>query len=368
MTCTLRTGVLALAFFFSSADAEQLGFHFLGPISAMYALPVGESPGWSTPTWFNLEIAAGNIWNHGAHMKDNRTGDDYYVFADYEQETAVAEFGQQISPGLALAVEVPYINHNGGFMDDAVDHFHELIQSDRFGRDENPLFGNHLVIQKNGINQLQSEHAEGAGNLKAKLKWWMWKWLSPTPGACDCGLAFSGQVKFPLQPREHGLTSGHNDYSGLIHFGIPFAKSSGVNATAAFSRLGANDTFAGWPRREWSQMYELNLTLGMTSHWAVVMSARAESPLFNKEYLDFQFTKAGEQDKLEERIASAWNSLVEWRGSEHIAVRYGWGAGSSINFAFVEDWGIGSEDQASDGLYVNNAPDFQFMTQWHFVF
>ncbi len=98
------------------------------------------------------------------------------------------------------------------------------------------------------------------------------------------------------------------------------------------------------------------------------MSARAESPLFNKQYLDYVYTQTGEQEQLEERVASAWNSLVEWRGSENIGIKYSWGKGSSINFAFVEDWGIGSEDQASDGLYVNNAPDFQFMTQWHFNF
>ena len=35
---------------------------------------------------------------------------------------------------------------------------------------------------------------------------------------------------------------------------------------------------------------------------------------------------------------------------------------------FVEDWGTGTQNRASDGLYVNNAPDYQFMTQWHFAF
>lgn len=368
MPCVTGAWILVFALFSNFTFAEQTGFHFLGPVSGMYDLPVGESPGWSSPTWFNLEFSAGSVWNHGAHFKDRRSGDDYYLFADYEQETAVAEFGRALGSHLAVAVEVPYVNHNGGFMDDAVDHFHEAIQSDRFMRDVSSKFGNRLVVQKNGVDMLTTQHAEGAGNLKAKLKYWFWHLTSAVPGACDCGLAVSGQAKFPLQRRSHGLTSGHNDYSGLVHFGIPLLGRSGAMATAAFTKLGPNETFAGWPRRDWLQMYELSLNLGLGSNWSVMLSARAESPLFNKEYLAFQYTQGDEQQQLEERVSSAWNSLVEWRGSEDIAFRYNWGKGNFISFGFVEDWGIGSQDEASDGLYINNAPDFQFMTQMHFVF
>jgi hypothetical protein len=357
--------VLALLSFCVHAETS---YHFLGPVSGMYDLPVGESAGWSSSTWFNLELTAGSIWNHGAHFTDTRNHNDYYLFADYEQETAVAEIGQALTQNIAVAVEVPYVNHNGGFMDDFVDQFHTFIQSDRFMRDSNPKFGNHMVVQTNGVNQLSSEHAEGAGNMKAKLKYWMYHLNSPTPGACDCGLAVSGQVKFPLQSRLHGLTSGQNDYSGLIHLGIPFASNSGIMTTAAFTKLGRNDTFQDWPMRTWQQMYELDLHLGLGKSWSVILQARAESPLFNKQYLNFTYTTTDDQEMLEERVASGWNSLVEWRGNEDIRFRYSWGKGSYWDFGFVEDWGIGSEDQATDGLYVNNAPDFQFMTTMHFSF
>jgi hypothetical protein len=352
----------------SHAFAELDSYHIANPIGVMHDLPVGSTPGWSGTSWFNLETSMANTWNHEFDMTDTRNGNQLHYFADYEQETVVANVGVALTSQVAFSVEVPYNNHNGGFSDDAVDHFHQWLGTDRFTRDVNPKFGNHFVIRTNGEDRLTSEHAEGAGNIKTQLKYWFAQWRSPTPGACDCGLAVSGQVKFPIQTRDHGLSSGTNDYTGLVHMGIPIASASGVWATAAFTKLGRNDVFADWPKRDWAQMYELSLDLAIAGRLGLILQARYESPLFNKEYLSFNYTTSGATSQVEERIVSGWNALVEWRGSEDIGLRWRWGKGSQINFLFVEDWGIGPQDESSDGLYINNAPDFQFVTQWHFVF
>ena len=309
--------------------AELTSYHFTNPVGAMYQLPVGETPGWSTPLWVNLEVSTSNVWNRKATFTDTRNGNTYTYFADYEQETAYADIGFELAPQIAFAVEVPYVNHNGGFMDDAVDRFHQLIVSDRFSREVNQKFGNHFAVTTNGVNTLATEHMEGVGNIKAKLKLWLLPWQSTTPGACECGLAISGQAKFPTQMRIHGLTSGHNDYTGLIHLGIPLGDYSGVWATNAFTKLGANDTFAGWPRRDWVQMYELSLGIGTGPHLSFIMQARTESPLFNKQYLNFNYTTTSSEDQLEERVSSGWNSLVEWRSSETIGVEWRWARGAT---------------------------------------
>ncbi len=361
-------GLLLFTLHVQSAWGEFTSYHFPNPVGAMYDLPVGEAPGWSESTWVSLEVAASNVWNRQATFIDTRNGNTYTYLADFEQETAYANLGFALTPSLALSFEVPYIVHNSGFMDDAVDQFHILIQSDRFMRNDNRKFGNHFKIQTNGIDQLTTEHAEGVGNFKAKLKYWLWHWRAGSPGACDCGLAISGQAKFPTQRRQHGLTSGHNDYSGLVHLGVPLGANSGAWATAAITKLGANDTFLGWPRREWLQMYELTLNIGLEGNLSLILQGRADSPLFNKQYLSFNYTTSTEQEQLEEKIASGWNSLVEWRGSENIGLGWRWGKGNMVDFLFVEDWAIGTQNKAADGLYVNNAPDYQFITQWHFAF
>ena len=353
-----------------TALAQMTSYRYHGPIPMMHNLPVGETPGWATPnaTWFNLEIGYSSIWNHQASFTDTRNSNIYTFFADYEQATAFAEIGQAFGDTLSVAVEFPYTNHNGGFTDDFVDQFHTWIGSDRFMRDESAKFGNHFVLQKNGVDLLTSEHAEGMGSIKAKIKLWLLQWRGTSVGSCDCGFSISGQAKFPTQRRDHGLSSGSNDYSGLAHLGVPIGSYSGIWATAAVTKLGTNEVLKDWPINTWQQMYELTMNLGLGENLGLLLQARAESPLMEKKYLSFNYTQSDPQLALEERVASGYNSLVEWRGSQTIGIRWRWSAGNEINFIFTEDWGIGTQDQSGDGLYINNAPDFQFATQWHFVF
>jgi hypothetical protein len=115
-------------------------------------------------------------------------------------------------------------------------------------------------------------------------------------------------------------------------------------------------------------MYELSLDLAVGPAWGLMLQARTESPLFRKENLEFQYTYSTDKERTVERVASAWNALTAWRGSQAIGFRYRWGQGSQVNFLFVEDWGTGDKDERGEWLYVNNAPDIALINSWHFVF
>lgn len=360
--------IMAIVLISLPAHAIRSSYRNANPVGWMHLLPVGEMPGWSGEAWSNLEINHANIWNMQANIRDKRTNTIYTYKADFEQSSAILEMGAPISERLALTFEIPYANRNGGFLDDFIDQFHQLIQSDRFLRHLNEEFDNSYVIQKDGVDQLATEKAEGVGAIKAKLKYWIWKWQSPTPGICDCGFALSGQVKMPMQSRKFGLSSGNNDYSALAHLGVPLGEFSAAWATAAVSKLGPNENFAGWPRRDWQQMYELSLDLAVGPTWGLVLQARTESPLFRKEQLEYQYTYSTEAERNVERVASGWNALTAWRGSQSIGFRYRWGQGSQGNLLFVEDWGTGDKDHRGEKLYTNNAPDIALINQWHFVF
>ena len=331
-------------------------------------LPVGEAPGWSGAAWFNLELNHANIWNMSFEMTDRRSGKKYTYEADFEQSSAIAEFGFALSERLALTVEVPYANRNGGFLDDFIDQFHQFIRTDRFFRHLNDPFGNSYRIQTEDQDRLATQYGQGVGSTKAKLKWWLAQWRSPTPGVCECGLAISAQAKNPTQARKFGMSSGNKEYTALLHLGVPLGQYSGAWATAGITKLGANETFADWPRRDWQEMYELSLDLGVGPNFGFILQARAESPLFNRDHLEFDYSYSDKKGQTAERIASGWNSLTAWRGSQSLGLRWRWGQGSQINLLVVEDWGIGDEDDRGDALYVNNAPDVAFVSQWHFTF
>ncbi len=358
---------LICALFAPPAFATRSSYRNAHPVGWMHLLPVGETPGWSAPAWADIELNHANIWNMESTFTDKRTGDVYTYHADFEQSSAIVDMGFALGSSVALSFEFPYANRNGGFLDDFIDQFHQTINSDRFLRHVNDEFNNEFEVKKNGEDMLATEHGQGMGNTKVKLKWWPLQWLSPTPGVCDCGFALSAQVKFPTQARKFGLSSGNNDYTGMAHLGAPLGQYSAVWATAAVTHLGPNETFADWPRREWLQMYELSLDLGGPS-FGLLLQARTESPLFMQEHMEFDYTQSEEKARQGERIASGWNSLTAWRGSQLIGLRYRWGQGSRVNFLIVEDWGTGNRDGRKDFLYVNNAPDVAFVSQFHFVF
>lgn len=351
-----------------SAFAEITSYHIPHPLAWMYTPPVGESPGWSSRQWANLDFSQANIWNMESTMTDRRTGDEYTYKADYEQTTAVLDAGFALSKRWAFAVEIPYANHNGGFLDDFIDQFHQSIRTDRFLRQYNSKFANSFVLEKNGVDLLTTDRSQGVGNIKTKLKWWFWQLRSRTAGACECGMSVSAHAKFPLQRADHGLSSGRHDYTLMTSIGLPLWASGGAWFTAAITKLGGNNLFSGWPMREWQQMYELYLDIGLTKNLGLVGQARLESPLFEQKYLSFNYSYTDPRLRAQERIASGWNAMTEWRGSQTLGLRWRWGKGSHVNFMIIEDWGLGDRDHIGAWNYVNNAPDVGFVNQWHFVF
>lgn len=361
-------GALLLVAWTEPSSAVRTSYRNAHPIGWMHLLPVGETPGWSHPQWVNIELNHANVWNNEFTMTDRRNGSVYTYKADFEQSSAILELGWALTDELGLSLEIPYANRNGGFLDDFIDQFHVLIGSNRFLRHLNDPFDNDFSVRTDGQERLSSKHGQGVGGHKVKLKWWMWQWKSPTPGVCDCGFSLSAQVKFPTQKRGLGLSSGSNDYSGLAHLGIPIGTLSGAWFTGAVSKIGNNETFHGWPRRTWLQMYELSLDIGFNKNLGLILQGRTESPLMMREHLNYNYTHSDAEGQKAERIASGWNSLVEWRGSQSIGLRWRWGEGSQVNLLMIEDWGLGDKDERNDKLYVNNAPDVAFISQWHLVF
>lgn len=364
----LHAFIAAPVLFCSLLHAAPISYRNAHPVGWMHLLPVGEPPGWTKRNWLTLELNHANIWNKKFDMNDRRNGNKYTYKADFEQSTAVLSLGHSFSQKLAMAVEVPYGNRNGGFLDKFIDQFHQVINTSRFLRHLNEDNGNEFMIRTNDQDRLATQHGEGVANLKTKLKWWFWQWKSPTPGACDCGMAISAQAKFPTKRRVSGLTSGSNDYSGLVHLGVPLGRFSGLWAAAGVTKLGHNDNLSEWPRREWLQMYELSFDINAYRNLNIIAQARMESPLLMKEYLDYVYSYEGDDNRIAERSASGWNSLVEWRGSQSLGLRWRWKSGGSADFMLIEDWALGSRGRKSDWNYVNNAPDIAFVSQLHFVF
>ncbi len=350
-----------------NAAANKPSYRLSHPIGWMHQLPVGEAPGWGKSLWFNLELNQGNVWNDEFNLTNDTTGQILTYQADFEQGSVIAEMGFALGKRLAVSVEAPFASRGGGVLDDFIDQFHILIGSERFQRNHNGDFGNRYEVKTSGTGQMQPT-LTAVGNVKLKMKYWMWQWRGSQNGSCECGFALSAQVKAPLAKSTSGWSSGHYDYSLLAHLGAPLFTNSGVWATAGFTGLGKNDVFKDWPQRRWAQMYELTFDFGFGQKWGFIMQARAESPIMNKGELSYNYTTTDPRGQVAFRIASGWNSLVYWRGSQSLGPRWRSRNGHQINLLLVEDWGVGDHDNRQDNLYVNNAPDVAFVLQLHTQF
>ena len=362
-----RLFLLALILFSTSVWAGKPSYYLPHPIGWMHGLPVGEDPGWSGSFWLNFEINHGNIWNEQFDMINNKTGKKLTYSADFEQTSLITDFGFALSESFAIGFTAPFASRGGGIMDDFIDQFHVFIGSERFQRNSNHEFGKSYVVNTADSNQFGEKKWSAVNYVKYKAKYWLWQWQGSLEGSCDCGFSIGGQVKVPLGDSRGGMSSGHHDYTLTTHLGVPFGQNSGMWATAAFTSLGRNEIYRDWPMRRFAQMYELTMDLGY-EHWGLLLQARTESPIMNKNDLSYTYTTTDPQSQVAYRVASGWNSLVYWRGSQSLGVRWRSLTGHQINFLIVEDWAIGSQDSRVDHLYVNNAPDVAFVTQFHFTF
>jgi hypothetical protein len=358
----------ALIFYLPAKGFASLtSYYSPHPIGWMHLLPVGETPGWSGKYWLNFELSQASIWNSNATFTDRRNSRVLTYKADYEQTSLVTNFGFAIGERWAFDVVIPFADRNRGFLDQFIDNFHTWIGSDRFAREQNEKFDSKFIAKTGGTNEMEPTNT-AVGNVKFKLKYWMWQWTGPYEQSCDCGFAISAQLKVPTIKARTGWSSGSMDSSVLLLLGAPIGDFSGIWVSAGYTHLGENEVFKDWPINRISQMYELTMDLALSDHWGVILQGRMESPFLRQKDLTFNYTTSRPDLRAEERVASGWNSLVHWRGTESLGLRWRSLHGQQWTLSILEDWGIGNQDDRGDTLYVNNAPDVAFMLQGHFHF
>lgn len=348
-------------------QASTVSYRSTHPIAWMHGLPTGESPGWASKRWLIFETQLGNFWNAEMDLRDTRTGDTYTYFVDFEQVLAQAEAGFEISKSLSFSAALPIVSRSGGFLDQPLDEWHVFVGADRFRRNHFPKNQNHFRILKNGESLLTTENASGVGMALLKLKWWFYKnESSPRPEAE--GLAVSVQSRLPLRSSRSTLSTGNAEGSVLLHAGSHVSSWIYFWLTAGFTKVAPNPILEGWPQRQWAQIYEAWLEFPVSERWNLIFQARYESPLLNKEFLEFQYISSTTKQQAAERAASGWNGLTAWRGSESIGFRYRFKEERRLLFLFQEDWALGDNDGRKNFLYVHGSPDVAFIGQFQMAF
>jgi hypothetical protein len=254
-------------------------------------------------------------------------------------------------------------------MDHFIEAFHVAVYGHSlYNRNLYPQWQSIYSVKTNGVDYFASQKpVQGLDNVNLKFKYWMAQWMGHQKGSCPCGLSISSQTKLPLNSGTYGGTTGSIDQSFGLHIGIPLFSSSAFWVTATYTALGRNPAIDGWPRFDSILMYEGNFDFAINDHWGFVFSARASSPFLDRSKLTFVDASTNPNTVANDHEASGWNSLTHWLSTESMGFRYRAQGGNEFRALFVEDFGLGYQDQ-SDGVYTNNSPDVNIVLQGSFTF
>lgn len=341
--------------------AQTLSARHTHPISWQHMLPSGEAPGWSKDSWIEFEVINGNHWAAPAKFKNKATGKELTFTADYEQTSLFVEFGKALSKKYALAIEVPYAaRHEGTTSDKFIDDFHDFFHFDDFGRPKYKDGQSIFETSTDGVRRGPYNAPSGAGNIKLKLKYW------PVQMERNTGVGFGLHLKVPFEDKEKGMTSGEVDATAMMNLAFPIFEKSTVYTTFAVTYAKNNWMFADWPRNELLWMMDFMFDFALGEKWGIILDFSFNSPLMKKNKLDLVYSGTTDKDKVYEKIASGYNSLVEIRGQQMVGLRRKFGNDNLWMIYFLEDWGPGDKDNNNDMVYSTGQPDFAIGTKFIF--
>lgn len=352
-----------ISLLFQTANAETLSARPTHPIGWQHMLPGGETPGWTSDKWVEFELSNANNWAAPATFLNRRTGKELTFTADFEQTTIYVEMGRALSKNWAIALEVPYAaRHEGSSTDKIIDDFHDAFKFDNFGRPLYPYGQKIFETSTDGVRRGPYTAPSGAGNLKLKIKYWPVQWERST------GVGMGLHIKAPIEDREKGMTSGEVDATGMLNVAVPFGEKSAMYTTFAATYAKHNWMFADWPRHTTLLTFDIYFDFAIFEKWGIIFDFLYSSPLMKKRDLEFQYKGTTDKEKTYEKIASGYNSLVEFRGQQTIGLRRTFSEKSKLLIYIVEDWGPGDRDHNNDMVYSMGQPDFGIGTKFIYGF
>jgi hypothetical protein len=163
---------------------------------------------------------------------------------DGETLRAVVSVSWGAAPGVEIGIEIPLLRHGGGFLDPAIDWYH-----DRFGFPEGgrPAFDQglfHAGYVGDGDGFLLTDGASGLGDIVVSAKAGFLK----TPDA-KAWLSGSVAVKLPTGDPDRLLGSGSADVGARLHVTRRLGRNT-VHGGYGWSRIGGWDLLPDLPIRD----------------------------------------------------------------------------------------------------------------------
>lgn len=135
------------------------------PVILVQGLPNARDPRLSDPGEHQINL----VYEIASHFTFEDTDNESLLF-DGETTRALLSLKTGLSHDLELEVQLPYISHDGGFLDSFIINWHDFFGLPQNGRDVAPRNQLDYSYQKNGITLLNfKEPASGIGDVQLIL-------------------------------------------------------------------------------------------------------------------------------------------------------------------------------------------------------
>jgi hypothetical protein len=176
----------------------------LAPASHIFGLPRamgGEVLDEGAEVTFNTEIAN----NFTSAINGGN-------FGFFDGETTIFSLGYRraVSDRFEWGVEMPYVYHSGGFLDGAIDGFHDLFNMQDGGRERARRYKIDYAITYEGQAEVNFQDSKGGlGDVRANVGYQLLR-------DADRGIAVRGQLKAPTGDADDLTGSGAWDAAGWV--------------------------------------------------------------------------------------------------------------------------------------------------------
>ncbi len=150
-----------------------------------------------------------------AHMQlsNHFTGSSHGVETlslDGETRRLTLQWRQGLSGNREWGFELPYVSHNGGFLDRSIEEFHDLFGMPQNGRTDLPRKRMDFRYARNGTNLVNLAHAtRGVGDVRLST-------AMPLASEDGHASAWRASLKLPTGDEDELLGSGSTDLAGWL--------------------------------------------------------------------------------------------------------------------------------------------------------
>jgi hypothetical protein len=151
-------GLLTVPVYAQNFEASGFSMRNHAPLSALIGIPNR----WPDGTDHSAELS----WNTSNHAMLEVSGDEYLML-DGETQTLSARIQKNFSPRVQLGIDIPWLQHSGGYLDSFIDGWHGLFGLPEGIRPKTPDDDLTYVYENDGVQVLQmNERQSGLGDIQ----------------------------------------------------------------------------------------------------------------------------------------------------------------------------------------------------------